>query len=111
MADERRRTTLGSATSAAIPLLWALLAERDWTHAKLAHEIHEDSGNVSRLLYGDRKASRTTSLKLRDLGVAIELWDKPLPDGWMLPHVADQTGPLPRMTADQADALDRAAGG
>lgn len=101
MADDRRRRTLGNVPSAAVPALWALLDEHGWTQAKLAAEIDEDSGNVSRLLYGDRKASRTTAVKLHALGVAIGLWDEPLPAGW-LPHAADSSGPKKAVSDDDA---------
>ncbi len=89
MADERRRTRIGDSPSAALPVLWSLLAERGWSHARLASELLTDGGKVARLLYGDRKPGRALSARLRDIGVATELWDAPLPEGWMLPHVAD----------------------
>ncbi len=89
MADERRRTTLGDAASAAVPVLWALLAEHG-TQAKLAAFLGEDSGNVSRLLYGVRKPGRALSVKLASHGVAAELWDEPIPDGWLPPHATDR---------------------
>jgi|GEM_PF-5425796 len=116
MADERRRTTLGPATSAAIPILWALLAEHG-TQAKLAAHLGEDSGNVSRLLYGVRKAGRALSLKLRDFGVPVDSWEEALPGGWTLPPVphdsvrdlgADESG---SHAAPVAADIARAAGG
>lgn len=106
MDDDRRRTRLGSATSAAIPLLWQMLATQG-SQAKLATHLDEDSGNVSRLLYGDRKAGRALSVKLLALGVPIESWDEPLPEGWTVPHAADRTGPQQVVTAADADALTR----
>lgn len=96
MADERRRRTLGTETSAALPVLWALLEEREWSQAQLAANTGVDDGNVARILYGDRKASRVIAVRLMALGVAIELWDEPLPEGWLPPHAAaDESGEHP----------------
>jgi hypothetical protein len=89
-----------------MPALWALVESHGWTNTQLAEAIGEDDGNVTRLLYGDRKASRVVAVKLMPLGVAIDLWDQPLPAGWLPPHVsAERTGPLPRVTSAAADAL------
>lgn len=108
MTDERRRQHLGEAKSAALAVLWSILAQRGWNQAQLASSVDTDGGKMARLLYGDRKPGRALAAKLLTLGVAIELWDQPLPDGWVLPHAhADQTGPQPAVT--DADALPRSA--
>ncbi len=103
MADERRRQHLGEATSAALPALWAILADRGWSQARLASEVDTDGGKVARLLYGDRKPGRALSAKLRDIGVAVELWDEPLPDGWLPPHVASDSS---RALGDASESTD-----
>lgn len=82
-----------------MPALWALVEARGWTNTQLAEGIGEDDGNVTRILYGDRKASRVVAVKLMSLGVAIELWDEPLPDGWLPPHAADESGEHPAVAA------------
>lgn len=89
MADERRRQHLGAAPSAAVPVLWSILAERGWSHAQLAAAIQTDGGKVARLLYGDRKPGRDLSMRLLAIGVAVELWSQPLPREWRLPGSAD----------------------
>ncbi len=86
MAHEGRRQDVGTCASAALPVLWRIIALRGWSHARLAQELEEDTGKISKLLYGDRKPGRKLSVKLRDLGVAIELWDKPLTDKWSPSH-------------------------
>lgn len=73
--------------SAALPVLWALIESRGWSHARLANELDLDGGRVARLLYGDRKPGRELAVRLRDLGIEIELWDQPIEDGWLPPHV------------------------
>lgn len=85
MVEERRRQHLGDAASAALPVLWRIVELRGWSHAQLAHELAEDGGKIAKLLYGDRRPGRKLSVKLRDLGVAIELWDEPCPERWA-PH-------------------------
>ncbi len=78
-----------------------MLAERGWSHARLAAELE---GEVAKLLYGDRKPGRTASLKLRDIGVPIELWDQPLPEGWTIPHAgADESGEHPSVATSRSD--------
>lgn len=77
---------MGEAASGALPVLWAILRRRGWSHARLAQEIGEDSGKISKLLYGVRKPGRQLAKKLFDLGVAFELWDRPLPRGWAPIH-------------------------
>jgi hypothetical protein len=76
----RRRTALGTQRSAAVPLIWAALAERGWSDARLGAEMREDSAAVSRLLYGDRKANRQQATKLLDiLGIPLASWDASCP--------------------------------
>ncbi len=86
MAYENRRRDVGESASAALPVLWAILSRRGWSHARLSQELGEDSGKIAKLLYGVRKPGRVLAKKLFDIGVAFELWDKPLPRGWLPPH-------------------------
>ncbi len=76
----RRRTKLGKNTSAAIVLIWAEMARRGWSDARLGAEMREDSGAVSRLLYGDRKANREQARWfLENLGTPLASWDERCP--------------------------------
>ncbi len=79
MADlTRRRTLLGENRSAALPLVWAAMAEKGWSDARLAKEMGEETSIVSRLLYGDRKANRQQGAKLLALfAVPLDAWDQP----------------------------------
>jgi len=81
MADiTRRRTVLGSQRSAAVPLIWEALAARGWSDARLGAEMREDSGAISRLLYGDRKANRHQLTWLfENFGIPLGAWDEPCP--------------------------------
>ncbi len=75
-----------------------------WTDARLASELSEDTGKISRLLYGDRKAGRQLASKLLDrLGVPLDAWDQPCPVDSRT-HAAD-SGTLPA-----AGSKTRAAG-
>lgn len=88
-----RRTHLGNAPSAAVPLVWALLHRQRWGFAELARQIGEDSGRVVRWAYGDRKPGRTAALVLSRHGISIEAWDQPIDPDWRLPHALEWQGP------------------
>lgn len=83
IATERRRKDVGTAASAALPVIWSEIERRGWTHAKFAHELGEDPGKIAKLLYGVRRPGRKLAGKLLDrLNISLELWDEPLPFGW-----------------------------
>lgn len=83
VAIERRRQEVGEAASAALPVLWQELHQRGWSHARLASELGEDAGKISKLLYGDRRPGRRLASKLMErLSISLSLWDEPLPKGW-----------------------------
>ena len=79
MSDpSRRRTSLGSRMSAAVPMIWSALRARGWTDARLGAEMKEDSAAVSRLLYGDRPANRRQAAWLFTvLGIPLDSWERP----------------------------------
>jgi hypothetical protein len=80
MRQRERRSGLGTASSAALPVLWAEMDRRGWGDAQLAHELGEGTGKISRLLYGDRGPGRTLAAKLfARLGIGLDLWDQPCP--------------------------------
>lgn len=86
------RVDLGESPSAALPVLWNITERNGWSHSRLALELKEASGKISKLLYGDRKPGRRLAKKLEDLGVATELWDEPIPRGWLPPHALRKAG-------------------
>lgn len=90
-------------------MLWRILAERGWSHARLAAELAIDGARAALLLYGERRPGRDLSLKLLAIGVPIELWSLPCPDGW-LPSHADQTGPQRTLDEPTAEDLARSTG-
>lgn len=92
---------MGEAASAALPVLWDIMASRDWSHARLAQELEEDSGKISKLVYGDRKPGRQLALKLQGIGVEIALWDEPLPAGWH-PRHPEESGAVRSVASDIA---------
>lgn len=76
----RRRTKLGRNPSAAIVQIWAEMARRGWSDARLCAEMREDSGAVSRLLYGDRKANREQATWFfENFGTPLAAWDEGCP--------------------------------
>jgi transcriptional regulator with XRE-family HTH domain len=87
MATSLRRTTLGIASSAAIPVLWAASDRLGWTHSEIARRLGVDKAMVAKLMYGDRRAGRDLAgLCKKLLGVPYEAWSQPLPRGWKVPH-------------------------
>jgi plasmid maintenance system antidote protein VapI len=83
VATQRRRQDVGEAASAALPVLWKELDKREWTHAKLAAELEEDPGKISKLLYGDRRPGRKLAAKLLErFSIALALWEEPVPKNW-----------------------------
>ena len=86
MANPQRRTTLGLASSAAIPVLWTALDRLGWSHAETARRLDVDKAMVAKLMYGDRRAGRDLAILCKKLlGVPLESWSSPLPTGWKLP--------------------------
>lgn len=88
MAHALTRTTLGKYFSEGSRLLWAEFiksglknfrdAEREWDLG---------AGTLNRLLYGERGAGRTISVKLRDrLGIPIESWSTKPSRDFKVPH-------------------------
>lgn len=73
-----RRTKLGKSASAALPILWDEMERRGWSDSDLAREVGSDDGNISRIVYGDRKPGRVLSSKLfARLGIGFDLWEQP----------------------------------
>ncbi len=98
-AVSRRRSHLGLYASAALPVVWAELAARNWSHAKLADELDEVNARVAKLLYGDRRPGRELADAMhRVLGTPLHLWSEPCPKGWRPQHRPDSSSTLSAVT-------------
>lgn len=80
MTNDRRRTELGGAASAALPLLWDFAWRHGLSDAQLADSLGIDSGKLARLVYGDRRPGRRLAAALWErVGIPLSAWDEPCP--------------------------------
>lgn len=101
MGAANRRQTLGLFASAALPAIWSAVTRRGWSHADLQRAVEVSSAQMSRLMYGDRRAGRRTAVLIQEIfpEVRLALWDEPCPKGWR-PHAHRKSKSLPPTGTD-----------
>jgi hypothetical protein len=78
MQQRFSRRKLGPKFSEAARQLWIALEERGWGQNEAMRQLELPSGQISKLLYGERKAGRVWSGRFKDqLGIEERLWDEP----------------------------------
>ena len=101
------RQSLGSHFSEAARLLWLALQEKGWGQQEATRQLGMPSGQISKLLYGERKAGRVWAGKLKEqLRIDPSLWDKPP----TVPFVPPAARPAARKGSPKRKAQVRKAG-
>jgi len=71
------RQTLGPKFSEGARQLWLFLARHRWTQADAAREMGLPSGQLSKILYGERKPGREWATKFQERAkIKPALWDQ-----------------------------------
>jgi hypothetical protein len=93
------RRKLGPKFSEAARQLWLALEERGWGQNEAMRQLVLPSGQISKLLYGERKAGRIWSRRIQEqLGIDEGLWDVPPTVAFIPPAArsARKSSPTPK---------------
>ena len=73
-----RRTDLGEHFSEGSRLLWQILEKKGWTQSQLREALGAHPGEISKLLYGDKKPRFDLIVEAsRKFKIKAERWDEP----------------------------------